>query len=111
MAAELPRQHAWCVSGTPISNRVRDLVGLLQFLEWQPLCQAVMWRSIVQVPYESRTEEGLALLHSVLRTIMWRHRKVHVQHEIVLPACTVKDVVCISVAVCARYGFRCWYCC
>lgn len=32
-------------------------------------------------------------MHGILQTIMWRHRKVHVEHEIVLPPCSVQDVV------------------
>ena len=41
--------------------------------------------------YESRTQAGLELMRSIVATVMWRHRKPHVEHEIELPACTVRD--------------------
>ncbi len=55
MAVSIPRKHSWAVSGTPVSNRVRDLQGLLQFLGWEPFCDNAVWRAVVQALYEART--------------------------------------------------------
>jgi E3 ubiquitin-protein ligase SHPRH len=33
------------------------------------------------------------MMHGLIRTVMWRHRKVHVEHEIVLPRCRVEEVM------------------
>ncbi len=43
--------------------------------------------------YERRDMHALQLLRSIVATIMWRHRKPHVEHEIKLPPCSVQDVV------------------
>ena len=34
----LHAQHRWCLSGTPLQNRVGELYSLVQFLQLDPYC-------------------------------------------------------------------------
>ncbi len=109
MVSALSRRHSWCVSGTPISNRLKDLQGLLDFVQWEPFVIGRAFSGILS-QYDARTSTGLSIMRSIVATIMWRHRKAHVEHEIVLPPCTVVDEVspclwrcdgpCMDVCVC-----------
>jgi SNF2 family DNA or RNA helicase len=92
MAASLGRVHAWCVSGTPMSNRVADLHGLLTFLAFVPFAHTSVLRAGVLTPFMSRRPTGLSRMRGLIQCIMWRHRKAHVASEIHLPPATVEDV-------------------
>lgn len=83
MAARLTCDARWCVSGTPIGPQgLHDLYGLVSFLGVQPYSAPGIWR------HAMRTKEpaGLERLRQLLRRIMWRHSKAHVESECSIPA-------------------------
>lgn len=92
MVADLGRVHAWCVSGTPMSNRVSDLHGLLTFLAFVPFANLNVLSSTVLQPFGKRMPAGLSRMRGLMQTIMWRHRKDHVASEIHLPPLTTEDI-------------------
>eukprot|EP00743_Colponemidia_sp_Colp-15_P002506 GILK01002718.1.p1 GENE.GILK01002718.1~~GILK01002718.1.p1 ORF type:complete len:1265 (-),score=217.34 GILK01002718.1:76-3870(-) len=89
VTSALYRINSWCVSGTPISNRVKDLFGLLQFLCLAPFDDPRIWSKCVLDPLEAKNQQPFSLVTSLAKNIMWRYRKKHVQTEISLPPCKV----------------------
>ena len=79
VAKMIPRQLAWCVSGTPVKKDARDLLGLLDFLQYQPYCglRTQTWvRLIVQ---------HKDVFKQIFSTIALRHTKDQIKNEIQLP--------------------------
>jgi E3 ubiquitin-protein ligase SHPRH len=78
VARMIPRTNAWCVTGTPIRKDVKDLLGLLVFLRYEPYCSIKhVWRSLISAhKYEFRKLFGKLAL---------RHSKQSVRDELTLP--------------------------
>ena len=68
VAKLIPREIAWCVSGTPVKRDSRDLFGLLDFLRYEPYCNLPMkaWDRLVTYHKDvfKRIFHGLALRHT-----------------------------------------------
>ncbi|RCI07450.1 hypothetical protein L249_4524 [Ophiocordyceps polyrhachis-furcata BCC 54312] len=78
VARTIPRVNAWGITGTPIKNDVKDLLGLLLFLEYQPFCHAPhVWTTLV--------ERHQRIFRQLFHSIALRHTKEMVQDEIMLP--------------------------
>ncbi|GAQ77838.1 SNF2 domain containing protein [Klebsormidium nitens] len=92
-ASSIMRRHAWVVTGTPITSRLDELQGLLDFLAVQPFGDPTVFRSMLKIPYETRTAVGLQRLRVLLKTIMIRRTKAGVAAEMVLPPCTRVDSI------------------
>jgi len=74
----IPRQLAWCVSGTPVRKDAKDLFGLLVFLRYQPYCyMPQLWDRLIS--------HHRNLFKHVFRTITLRHTKEQITDEIQLP--------------------------
>ncbi|PFH60516.1 hypothetical protein XA68_10830 [Ophiocordyceps unilateralis] len=79
VARAIPRVNAWGISGTPIKNDVKDLLGLLLFLGYQPYCYAPqVWTTLV--------ERHKTIFQQMFGCLALRHTKEMVQDEINLPA-------------------------
>ncbi|KAL9044988.1 MAG: hypothetical protein Q9214_001918, partial [Letrouitia sp. 1 TL-2023] len=79
VAQLVPRQNAWCVSGTPVRKTSQDLRGLLIFLRFQPYCQsAQLWDRLIR--------ERRDVFRQLFGSIALRHTKDQIRNEIVLPA-------------------------
>ena len=77
VASLIPREHAWCVSGTPARN-AKDLLGLLIFLKYEPYCSLPkLWDHLV--PHHRD------VLHNIFKTISLRHTKSQIKDEMQLP--------------------------
>lgn len=79
VARLIPRVNAWCVTGTPVRKDVKDLLGLLVFLRYEPYCSVKhVWSSLISShKYEFRKLFG---------TLALRHSKHGVREELSLPA-------------------------
>ena len=79
VAKLIPRQIAWCVSGTPVKKDARDLFGLLDFLRYQPYCN-----------FSTKTWDRLVTHHKdvfkqIFRTLALRHTKDQIKDDLQLP--------------------------
>jgi hypothetical protein len=91
MARRIRARHRWCVTGTPIGSRgVQDLFGLLVFLRHEPFSRAFWWdKTLMRAVAQS---QGMELLRSTMRPIMWRNSKAHVKGELAIPPMTQRLV-------------------
>ncbi|KAK9137754.1 hypothetical protein Sjap_008348 [Stephania japonica] len=88
----------WCLTGTPLQNNLEDLYSLLCFLHVEPWCNWAWWQKLIQKPYESGDERGLALIKAILRPLMLRRTKDTKDKEgrpiLVLPPAEIQIIEC-----------------
>ncbi|RDA90582.1 hypothetical protein CP533_2604 [Ophiocordyceps camponoti-saundersi (nom. inval.)] len=78
VARTIPRVNAWGITGTPIKNDVKDSLGLLLFLGYQPFCNVPhVWTTLV--------ERHKPIFRQIFHSIALRHTKEMIQDEIMLP--------------------------
>ncbi|MCJ1276785.1 hypothetical protein MMC21_004592 [Puttea exsequens] len=79
VAKLIPRELAWCVSGTPVKKDVRDLFGLLDFLHYEPYCNysAALWNRLVW--------DHKDVLRQIFGKLALRHTKDQIRDELQLP--------------------------
>ncbi len=46
---EIKAERRWCVTGTPFSNSLQDIFGLLKFLKHEPWCAEGFWKRAIKV--------------------------------------------------------------
>ncbi|KAI9704287.1 MAG: hypothetical protein M1836_007148 [Candelina mexicana] len=79
VARMIPRCNAWAVSGTPLRKSVADLLGLLVFLRYEPICQSSqLWNRLLAGFKDSS--------RAIFGQIALRHTKDQVRDELQLPA-------------------------
>ncbi|VFQ82783.1 unnamed protein product [Cuscuta campestris] len=97
-ASALIAERRWCLTGTPIQNKIEDLYSLLRFLRIDPWQSWAWWNELVQKPCEEGDERGLKLVQSILRSIMLRRTKSTTDREgrpiLVLPPADVQVIYC-----------------
>ncbi|MCO5596481.1 hypothetical protein L7F22_050544 [Adiantum nelumboides] len=74
-AFNLSADTRWCLTGTPIQNKLEDVFSLLHFFRVEPWCNWGWWNKLVQKPFEDGDERGLGLLKAILRPLMLRRTK------------------------------------
>ncbi|KAH8131287.1 E3 ubiquitin-protein ligase SHPRH [Trichoderma asperellum] len=78
LARVIPRVNAWGVTGTPVKDDVKDLLGLLSFLRYEPYCSTPqIWQAL--------TTHYKPLFQQLFKSISIRHTKASVRDEIALP--------------------------
>lgn len=78
VARALPRVHSWGITGTPVKDDVKDLLGLLSFLGYQPYCSAPhIWQALIS--------QHKPIFQQIFGNISLRHTKALVRDEITLP--------------------------
>ena len=76
MCSDILRANAWVTTGTPASAaKVRQLQGLLCFLNKEPFSEPDTWKQLVQKGFEDKDADSLPRLRTVLRTVMLRRSK------------------------------------
>ncbi|KAH6689544.1 E3 ubiquitin-protein ligase [Plectosphaerella plurivora] len=79
VARVLHRVNAWGVTGTPVKSDIKDLLGLLLFLRYEPYSSfSHVWAAL--------TERYKDVFRSLFNRISIRHTKQLVRDEIALPA-------------------------
>jgi DNA repair protein RAD5 len=67
--------HKWCLSGTPIQNKLDDLFSLIHFLKLEPWSDYVWWNTYINKPNEKSDKVVFQILQSILRPILLRRTK------------------------------------
>ncbi|KZO93169.1 hypothetical protein CALVIDRAFT_486163 [Calocera viscosa TUFC12733] len=71
----LKSRTKWCLTGTPIINRLEDLHSLLQFLDFQPWANFSVFRSFITAPFLARDPKAIDVVQVILETILLRREK------------------------------------
>ncbi|KZT62310.1 hypothetical protein CALCODRAFT_426276 [Calocera cornea HHB12733] len=71
----LKSRTKWCLTGTPIINRLEDLQSLLQFLDFQPWANFSVFRSFVTAPFLARDPKAIDVVQVILETVLLRREK------------------------------------
>ncbi|XP_010542930.1 PREDICTED: putative SWI/SNF-related matrix-associated actin-dependent regulator of chromatin subfamily A member 3-like 3 [Tarenaya hassleriana] len=97
-AFELSSHCRWCLTGTPLQNKLEDLYSLLCFLHVEPWCNWAWWNKFIQKTYENGNPQGLKLIKAILRPLMLRRTKETRDNEgrliLELPPTDVQVVEC-----------------
>jgi SNF2 family DNA or RNA helicase len=65
--------HRWCITGTPIQNRLGDLSSILRFLKVSPYDEAKTFDAEISQPWKSRMDEtALRKLQTLMKMIALR---------------------------------------
>lgn len=89
----LQTSRRWCMTGTPLQNKIDDLSRLFSFIRRPPLDDYGKFQERVVRPLLQGDPDGLYVLQDVLRSIMIRHTK----SILVLPPRNDFDVeLCLS---------------
>lgn len=74
-ANHLDAQRRWCLTGTPVQNRLEDLFALIKFLRFQPFDDVSAFRKHVLGPLGKLDERGLENLLLLMKAIAIRRTK------------------------------------
>ncbi|KAK9841676.1 hypothetical protein WJX74_009916 [Apatococcus lobatus] len=89
LARQLEATHRWAISGTPVSNGLNDIGGLLLFLRAAPWDDGSIWGSCVVRPCNKGLAIGkerlLQILSPVCGGLMWRNSMADVADDLGLP--------------------------
>lgn len=78
VAQLIPRDNAWCVSGTPLKKNAQDLRGLLVFLRFPPYCYSTpLWDRLLA--------ERRDIFRQIFRRLALRHTKEQIKDDLRLP--------------------------
>ena len=95
MAVELAKINRWAVTGTPLSSSFDDLVSQLYFIELEPFMTVKpkdgIWEGLLDDAINHHRPPAIVALTNLVRLVMWRNLKKHVEDEVTLPALTIQN--------------------
>lgn len=71
-AHSLSSARRWCLTGTPIQNRLDDLLSLLSFIQFEPFCRKTIFHQYILEPLKQEREDRSLRLKSLLGAICLR---------------------------------------
>lgn len=78
---KLNARHRWCLTGTPIQNRIEDLGAIVEFLRLSPFDRPAVFKTLF-VPIGDNVPETWNRLRSLVKAISLRRTKLAVQDEL-----------------------------
>ncbi|RTE72192.1 hypothetical protein BHE90_013394 [Fusarium euwallaceae] len=75
----LATERRWCLSGTPIQNKINDLVSLLRFLRFEPFSQLAIFERHILGPLSQDTLERARPLQILLRGVCLRRTQKYLK--------------------------------
>ncbi|KAI0387920.1 SNF2 family N-terminal domain-containing protein [Hypomontagnella monticulosa] len=81
----LKARHRWCLTGTPIQNRLEDLGALVQFLKVDPFDKPSMFRDTFLASNSNGKPSDWGRLRSLIKAIALRRTKKSLSAELNLP--------------------------
>ncbi|RKP06182.1 SNF2 family N-terminal domain-containing protein, partial [Thamnocephalis sphaerospora] len=74
-ACNLAAERRWCLTGTPVQNRLVDLYSLIKFLRIEPFNQRAIWQQSFTRPITRGNPEAMQRLQTLLKYITIRRTK------------------------------------
>ena len=74
-ACALTASRRWCLTGTPIVNRLEDLFSLLQYLQLAPWSNFSFFRTFVTVPFSRKDQKAIETVQIILESVLLRREK------------------------------------
>lgn len=72
---DLMARRRWCLTGSPIVNRLTDLYSLLNFLRVEPWGDFSFFNSFIGKPFANKNPKALEIVQVVLESILLRREK------------------------------------
>ena len=72
---QLRSDRLWCLTGTPIQNKLDDIYSLLRFLNEEPFSLLSWWKRVISGPFERGDVDALSRLKAILQPLMLRRTK------------------------------------
>ncbi|OUM63433.1 hypothetical protein PIROE2DRAFT_43390, partial [Piromyces sp. E2] len=74
-ACELAGKRRWCISGTPMQNKIDDLYGLIRFLGLEPFNKKSTFVNYFSKPMRYYDKIGISSLQTLMKSIAIRRTK------------------------------------
>ena len=71
----LKAEHRWCMTGTPIQNKLDDLFSLIHFLRLEPWSDYLWWNSYINKPHEKKDPLVFQIIQTIIAPILLRRTK------------------------------------
>lgn len=71
----LNAKNRWCMTGTPIQNKLDDLFSLIHYLRLEPWSDYLWWNAYINRPYEKKDPMVFQMVQTIITPILLRRTK------------------------------------